>query len=101
MGYCGKGALWINGNLAEYLSENAITVKLNSHIGRSLSGNILADHSDVIWTAPVGGSNYTFIIDLKPGFNGLGKDSRTTRRQLFKFWIWCDLYKRFDCREID
>ena len=28
-------------------------------------------------------SNYIFIIDLTPGFKGLGKDNRKTRRETF------------------
>ena len=31
-------------------------------------------------------SNYIFILDLTPGFNGLGKDTCKTRRESFKFW---------------
>ena len=37
-------------------------------------------------------SNYIFIPDLTPGFNGLGKDNCKTRRGTFKYWslgIWC------------
>ena len=32
------------------------------------------------------GSNYIFILDLTPGFNGLGKDKYKTRRYPFKLW---------------
>ena len=35
-------------------------------------------------------SNYIFIIDLTPGFNGLGKDNWKTRREIFKL---CDLVR--------
>ena len=31
-----------------------------------------------------------FILDLIPGFNGLGKDNCKTRRETFG--IWCGLY---------
>ena len=31
-------------------------------------------------------SNYIFILDLTPGFNGSGKDNCKTRRESFKFW---------------
>ena len=31
-------------------------------------------------------SNHIFILDLTPGFNGLGKDICKTRRESFKFW---------------
>ena len=44
--------------------------------------------------------NYIFILDLKPGFNGLGKDNNKTRQETFKFWdlvqfileVWQFLY---------
>ena len=31
-------------------------------------------------------SNYIFIINLTPGFNGLGKDNYKMRWEAFKFW---------------
>ena len=31
-------------------------------------------------------SNYIFILNLTPGFNGLGKDNCKMRRETFKFW---------------
>ena len=31
-------------------------------------------------------SNYIFILNLIPGFNGLGKDSNKMRREAFQFW---------------
>ena len=30
--------------------------------------------------------NYIFILNLTPGFNGLGKDNYKMRRKAFKFW---------------
>ena len=30
-------------------------------------------------------SNYIFILNLTPGFNGLGKDNYKMRREVFKF----------------
>ena len=35
-------------------------------------------------------SIYIFILDLTPGFNGVGKDNCKTRRKTFKFWdlVW-------------
>ena len=35
-------------------------------------------------------SNYIFILDWTPGFNGLVKDNCKTRREIFKFWdlLW-------------
>ena len=31
-------------------------------------------------------SNYIFILDLTPGFNGLGKDNYKMRQETFKLW---------------
>ena len=31
-------------------------------------------------------SNYIFILNWTPGFNGLGKDNYKMRREAFKFW---------------
>ena len=31
-------------------------------------------------------SNYIFILNLTPGFNGFGKDNYKMRREVFKFW---------------
>ena len=31
-------------------------------------------------------SNYIFILNWTPGFNGLGKDNYNMRREAFKFW---------------
>ena len=39
------------------------------------------------YSAPVGAAlNYIFILDLTPGFNGLGKDNCKTGRETFMFW---------------
>ena len=40
-------------------------------------------------------SNYIFIFDLAPGFNGLDKDNCMTRRYNSSFWIWCGLQCKF------
>ena len=37
-------------------------------------------------------SNYIFILDVTPGFNGLGKDNCKSRRETLSFGIWWDLY---------
>ena len=50
-----------------------------SNISGTLVGNKILDHSDVVGAAPVG-SNCIFILDLTPGFIGLGKDNCKTRR---------------------
>ena len=36
-------------------------------------------------------SNYIFILDLTPGFIGLGKDNCKTRTETFMFWDWVRL----------
>ena len=51
----------------------------------------LVDHSDVVGASPVGPAPTTsFILDLTPGVNGLGKDNWKTRRESLKFWdlVW-------------
>ena len=39
-------------------------------------------------------SGYIFILDLTPGFNGLGKGNCKTRRKTFKFWDLVPSYIR-------
>ena len=57
-----------------------------SNIRRTLVGNKIVDHSDVVGASPCRRcSNYIFILDLTPGFIGLGKDNCTMRRETFKF----------------
>ena len=59
-------------------------------MSRILVGNYSVEYSDVVGVSPVGAPNYIFIIDLTPGFNGLGKDNCKMSRELFKF---CDLVR--------
>ena len=40
-----------------------------SNISHTLVGNKIVDHWDVVGASP---ANYIFILDLSPGFNGLG-----------------------------
>ena len=37
-------------------------------------------------------SNYIFILNLTPGFNGSGTGNCKTRRETFMFWDWVPLY---------
>ena len=53
-----------------------------SNMRGTLLGNKIGDHSDVTCRRC---SNYIFILDLTPGFTGLGEDSCTTRRETSKF----------------
>ena len=59
-----------------------------SNISRTFVGNKIVDHSDACsWSIACRRcSNYIFIRDLTPGFNGLGNDNRKTGRESFKFW---------------
>ena len=63
------------------LSLTQINYYRKTNISRTLVDNKIVDHSDVVGASPVGASsNYIFIIDLAPGFNGLGEDNHKTRR---------------------
>ena len=55
-----------------------------SNIRRTLVGNKIVDHSDVVGASPV-------VLDLAPGFIGLGKDNCKKRRETFKFGVWVRL----------
>ena len=74
-----------------------------------LFGNNIVDHSDAYRRC----SNYIFILDLTPGFDGLEKDNCKTRRETFEFWYLVQLlleisryviyiwrwFVRFDCSQ--
>ena len=56
------------------------------NIRRTLVGYKIVNHSDVVGASPVGAAPTThFILDIKPGFIGLGKDNCKTRRETCKF----------------
>ena len=64
-----------------------------SNISHTLVGNKIIDHSDVVGAVPTSWSitclscsNYILILDLTPGFNGLGKDNCKARWEKCKFW---------------
>ena len=58
-----------------------------SNIRRTLIGNKIVDHSDVVGTSPVGAAPTTFSLSAQHhGFNGLGKDRCKTRLETFRFW---------------
>ena len=67
-----------------------------SNISGTLVGNKIVDHSDVVGATCRYCSNYIFILNLTPGFNGLGKDDCKTRGETLSFWTWCILHWRFD-----
>ena len=65
-----------------------ITYRQTSSIWRTWTGNKIVDHSLICsWTiAYQHCSNYIFILDLTPGFNGLDKGNCKTRRKTCKLW---------------
>ena len=80
--------VWHAHDVAFFFSEKACSSTKwedycqTSNISHTLVGNKVVDHSDVVesiacWRC----SNYIFILDLTPGFIGLGKDNCKTRRQ--------------------
>ena len=60
-------------------------------INRTLVGNKIVDHSDVVGASPVGVAPTTSSFSIT-GLNGLGKDNCKTRRETFEFGIGCDLH---------
>ena len=65
------------------------------NIGDILEGNKIVGHSDVVGASPVGCCpNYIFILELKPGFSGLGKDNCKRNKKHISLGIWCVTYIR-------
>ena len=56
-----------------------------SKISRTLVGNNIIDHSDVVGACRRC-SNYIFIPGVTPGFNGSGKNNCQVSREAFEFW---------------
>ena len=57
------------------------------NIRGTLVGNKIVGHSDLARASPVvAAQNYTFILYLTPGFNGLRKNNCSMRRETFKWW---------------
>ena len=67
-------------------TENDCTVKFLMSSRQQNCWSLRCSWSIACWSC----SNYIFILDLKPGFIGLGKDKCKTRRESFKFWglVW-------------
>ena len=55
-------------------------VRQISNNRRTLVGNIIADHSEIVGAAP------GFTLDLTHDFNKLRRDNGKTRWKIFKFW---------------
>ena len=57
-----------------------------SSIRPTLVGNTSTDHSVEPAASPVGAAqNYIYILDLIPGYNGLGKDNVKTEWEISNF----------------
>ena len=56
-----------------------------SNISRTLVGNNIVDHSDVVGAAPTGRrcSNYIFILDLTSGFKGIRQGQPQDSARIF------------------
>ena len=64
-----------------------MTYRKTSNIRRTLVGNKIVDHSDVVGASPIGAApHYIFLLDLTSGFKGLGKDSHKTIWESVKCW---------------
>ena len=60
------------------------TYRKTSNISCTLVGNKIVDNSDVVGCRRC--SNYIFILNLTPGFNGLSDDNCKRIQETFKFW---------------
>ena len=57
------------------------TYPQTSDISRTFAGNKLVDPSDVVGASPVSTApTYIFILDLTPGYIGLGQDNCKKRQ---------------------
>ena len=64
-----------------------------SNASHTLVGNKIVDNSRCSWSIACRRcSNYIFILNLTPGFNGLSEDNCKRIQETFKLGIWCDLY---------
>ena len=77
-----------------------------SNTSRTLVGNKVVDHSDVVGAWPVGAAPTTSsFLDLTPGCNRLRNNNCRTRWETFKFWnlmrlileIWRQSYLKMLC----
>ena len=75
----------------QYYYQIPVKYRKLSNISRTLVGNKIVDHSDVVGASPVGAAPTTSFFNLTPGFSGLGKDNSMTRRETFMFWEWVRL----------
>ena len=64
-------------NEANFRGQLVDAYRKTSNISRTLVGNKIVDNSDVVGASLVC-SNYIFILDLPPGYNGLSKDNCKT-----------------------
>ena len=73
-------------NSANHLLTHKYIYRKTSNISRTLVGNKIVDHSDVVGASPVGASsNNIFILNLTHAFNGLNDNNCMRIQETFKF----------------
>ena len=103
------GIYYIDGLVQEIRNSSALAMELRlscinpsmfcqiSNKRHALVGNKIVDHSDAVGVSQTWRcSNYIFMLDLAPGFSGLGKDNCKMGWNTFKCWGSVHLYWRFD-----
>ena len=69
------------------MTDADVNCRQASIISHALVGNEIVNQSINSWSIACRRcSNYIFILDWTPGFNGLGNDNCKTRRETCKFW---------------
>ena len=69
------GKLNAGPHVLKELPRHHFNTRKTSNISRTLVGNKIVDNSDVVRAACRRCSNYIFILNLTPGFNGLTEDN--------------------------
>ena len=62
------------------------------NISRTLLGNKIVDHSDVVGASSVGAAPTIFILDLYLTSMDWAKTTARRDKKPLKFGIWCSLY---------
>ena len=86
----------ISGNMISLIDVLHRLYRKSSNISRTLVGNKIVDHSDVVGASPAGAAPTTSSFWQTLGFNGLDKDNYKTRRGIVDRGIWCALNERLD-----
>ena len=77
--------IWLAHHILALGELRTCTYNQTSNISCTLVGNKTVDNSDVVGASTVSAAqNYIFILNLTPGFNGLGKGNCKMRWETFK-----------------